>query len=291
MPLTTNNIHEAKSAYANLELRALASQQSVVTLQATVDTLSAAHNVIADNARLQANFTANQIAVNGTLTAQQAAVASPDLTLDNFIGSLGLSIALAEATMPDRAINSVETTVQSFLTFTPSADGVSKVAGLRLYQPELGAPSALATTSFNLDKMVSTPGTPVPRSLYVVLQTKQSVFADSYWTQFATGNPPAPPAVQAVAEIVKIFASIGSWSFPYVLGEAGTLARLESSLAGLLTAAKPSGPASAYAASVQALSALTQALSSRSFFVAGDLYALTAALDATTPLASALLQS
>ncbi len=291
MPLITNNIQEAKAAYANLELRATASEQSVVTLQATVDTLSAAHNVIINNSLLQGNFTASQIAANGTLTAQQAAVISPDLTLDNFIASLGLSIALAEATMPNRAINSVTATVQSFLTFTAGANGVSTVAGLRLYQPELGAPSALATTSFNLDKTVSTPGTPVPRSLYVVLQTKQSVFADSYWAQFTSGNPPAPPAGQAVAEVVKIFASIGSWSFPYVLQEASTLAGLESSLAGLLTVAKPSAAASAYAASAQALSALTQTLSSRSFFVAGDLYALTAALDATTPLASALLQS
>jgi hypothetical protein len=291
MPLITNNIHEAKSAYANLELRALASQQSVVTLQATVDTLSAAHNVIVDNSRLQADFTANQIAVNGTLTVQQAAAVSPDLTLDNFIASLGLSIALAEATMPDRAINSVSATVQSFLTFAPGTGGVSRIAGLRLYQPEFGAPSALATTSFELNKTVSTPGAPAPKSLYTALQNKQFVFADPYWTQFVTGNPPAPPAGQAVAEIVKIFASIGSWSFPYVLGEASTLAGLESSLAGLLTAARPSGAASAYATSVQALSALTQTLSGRSFFVAGDLYALTAALDATTPLASSLLQS
>ena len=291
MPLTTNNIFEAKSAYSNLELRALASQRTIATLQATVDTLSAAQNVITDNSRLQANFTAAQIAVNGSLTAQQAAAVSPDLTLENFIASLGLSIALAEATMPDRAINSVAASVQSFLTFAAGTDGQSRTVGLRLYQPELGAPSALATTSFELNKTVSTPGAAVPRSLYAVLQSKQSVFGDPYWAQFTTANSPTAPAEQAVAEMVKIFSSIGSWSFAYVLQQGSVLAGLETALAELLTAAQPSAAASAYAAAVQTLSALVQALSTRSFFVAGDLYALTAALDATTPLASNLLRS
>jgi hypothetical protein len=288
MPLITNNIYEARSAYAGLELLAQASQQNVVTLQATVDNLTAIHTQLVDSVRLQGAFTATQISTNSQLTAQQATAVSPDISLDNFIAALGLSIALAEATMPDRTINGVQATVQSYLTFSTGPDGVTKVPGLRLYQPELGEPTALATTSFELAKTVSA-GAPTPRSLYTVLQAKQTTFADPFWAKFASGNPPTQPAIAIVTEAGKIFSMIGNWSFPYLLQEASTIAGLETTLAGLLTGVTPPDAVAAYTASVQAVTSLLQALGSRSVHVAGDLYALAAALDATTNLAAALI--
>jgi len=288
MPLITNDIFEARSAYAGLELLADAAQQNVVTLKATVDSLSSLQSRLVDSVRLQSEFTASQISTNGQLTAQQATAVSPDISLDNFIASLGLSIALAEATMPDRAINSVQASVQSYLTFETGPDGVTKVPGLRLYQPELGEPTALATTSFELAKTVSSNAL-TPRSLYTVLQATQAAFTDPFWAKFSSGNPPVQPALSIVAEVGKIFSMIGNWSFTYLLQEASTLAGLESTLAGLLTGATPQGAVTAYTTSVQALTALIQALGSRSVHVAGDLFALAAALDATTNLATALI--
>src|SRR5579883_1336408 len=262
MPLITSNIFEARSAYASLELLAAASQQNVVTLQAAVDNLTATHAQLAASARLEGQFTAAQISSNGQLTAQQATTVSPDVSLDNFIAALGLSIALAEATMPDRAINGVEATVQSYLTFTTGPDGVTKIPGLRLYQPELGEPTALATTSFELAKTVSA-GTPAPRNLYTVLQAKQTTFTDPFWTKFSSGNPPTQPAVSVVAEVGKVFSMIGNWSLAYLLQEASAIAGLETTLAALLTGVSPQTAVAAYTASVQVLSNLIQAISGR----------------------------
>ena len=287
MALITNNIYEARSAYSSLELLAQASQQNVVTLQATVDNLTAIHAQLVDSVRLQGEFTASQISTNGQLTAQQATAVSPDISLDNFIAALGLSIALAEATMPDRAINGVQASVQSYLTFAPDPNGVM-VPGLRLYQPELGEPTALATTSFELAKTVSA-GAPAPRSLYTVLQAKQTTFADPFWTKFTSGNPATQPAVSIVAKVGTVFSMIGNWSFPYLLQEASTIAGLETTLAGLLTGVTPANAVAAYTVSVEALTSLLQTLGARSVHVAGDLFALAAALDATTNLASALI--
>jgi len=288
MPLLTNNILEAKSAYFNLEQRTLSAEQSVAALKATVDTLTTAHAVLLGSLQQQGAFTATEVSGNAALLAQQNnAVLSNavpyDLTLDNFIASLGLSLALAEAGMPDRAIGSVTASVQSFVTVDPT----SKAPALRLYQPELGSSAALTTTSFELTKSTAA-GAPVPRSLYTVLQSKQAVFANAFWAKFASGSPSIPPAPQIVAEIGKVFAAVGAWSFTYLLQEANTIAGLEAALAAALTAAKVPGPIAAYTASVQALSALLSSLGSRTVYVAGDLYALTAALDGTTGLAAAI---
>ncbi|HTD54467.1 MAG TPA: hypothetical protein VK670_03740 [Silvibacterium sp.] len=288
MALLTNNITEARAAYADLELFADATQQRVVTLQATVDNLTALHSQLFETVRLQNELTLSQISTNAQLTTQQVSTILPDVTLDNFIASLGLSIALAEATMPDRTIGSVSASVQSYLTLTPGPNGAF-VPGLRLYQPELGQPSALATTSFDVSKTVALAGTAVPRSLYTVLQEKQSTFADPFWTKFASGTPPAQPAARIVAEVTKIFAAIGSWSFPYLLQEAAVIAGLETTLAGLIGSAAPQNAVGAYTTSVQTLFSLVQAISARSIHVAGDLYALATALDTTTNLAHALI--
>ena len=288
MALLTDNIIEARAAYSNLELLADATQQRVVTLQATVDHLTSIHSELFETVRLQNDLTLSQISTNAQLTTQQVSTILPDVTLDNFIAALGLSIALAEATMPDRTIGPVSASVQSYLTLVPGPTGAF-VPGLRLYQPELGQPSALANTTFDLQKLPVPAGTATPRSLYTVLQAMQAAFADSFWAKFSSGNPPVQTASAIVAEVGKIFDAIGNWSFPYLLGEAGTLAGLETTLAGLIEGAVPADAVAAYTTSVQVLSNLLQALGARSMHVAGDLYALTAALDATTTLATALI--
>jgi hypothetical protein len=210
--------------------------------------------------------------------------------LDGFVASLGLAVALSEATMPDRAINSIQVTIQSYLTLSAGPDGVSKVAGIRLYQPELGGKAALATTSFEIRKVATTAGAPAPRNLYAVLQDKQAAFTDPFWGQFATGTPVSCPASQIVAEIAKTLAQAGQWSFPFVAQEAAVIAALEASLSALIGKAAATEALAAYVAAVGTLINLTKSLNpaARTGFVAGDLFALAAALDATTRAANTL---
>lgn len=292
MPLITNDIFQARSAVATLELRAQSAELAASALRSTVETLTTAQQKVADNATIEHEFTVGQIQVNAQQNAQQAGQVSPDLALHDFIAALGLSIALAEATMPDRAIGPISASVQSFLTFNLGSDGVTKVPGLRLYQPELGAPTALATTSFDLVKTPAGPSLPVPRSLYSVLLDKQAFYSGTYWVALRIGSPPQAPATQVVAEIGKIFASVGGWSFTYLLQEAAAISGFETALVGALQSASPQpGPAGAtatYSAAVTNLTSLISSLRARTVFVAGDLYALTAALDATTTGARAV---
>jgi hypothetical protein len=290
MALLTDNIAEARGAYSSLELRAQFAETNVAQLQAAVASLSSAQDSLVRSAGLLHKYTVAQLQDNAQLRAQQAGQVSPDLTLDTFVASLGLAFALSEATMPDRAINSVNVTVQSYLTFNTGPDGVSKVAGLRLYQPELGGRAALATTSFELSKVAVSPGAPAPRNLYAVLQDKQAAFTDPFWGQFSTGAPVSHPASQIIVEIAKTLAQAGQWSFLFLVQEAAAIAALETSLSSLIAKAAPPDAVAAYAAAVAALSNLTGSLNSatRTAFVAGDLFALAAALDTTTKAAKPL---
>jgi hypothetical protein len=290
MPLITSDIQQARTAYFALELRANSAEQTAVTLQATVDDLASTHRELARTSGLLGQYAVSQLQTNSQLTVQQAGQVSPDITLGDFVASLGLAVALAEATMPGRAINSVKATVQSYLTFAAGPDGVSKVAGLRLYHPELGTPAALATTSFEIAKVATQPGTPAPRSLYAVLQDKQAEFSNPFWIQFAASSPPVRPADQTVAEIAKVFAQTGTWTFPFLVQEAAVIAGFETTIASMAANVAPPERAAAYGAVVAALTNLAKALDPtvKSRFVAGDLFALTAALDATTRIASAV---
>ncbi|HEV2494497.1 MAG TPA: hypothetical protein VG204_15650 [Terriglobia bacterium] len=287
MPLLAQNLFEARAAYSALELRVQSAEQTTTTLQATVDNLRSTQSVIVDRAKLLTQYTVGQVQSNAQLTADQAGRVSPDLPLDALISSLGLAVALAEASMPDRALNSVNVTLQTYLTF----DANSKVAGVRLYQPELGQPNALATTSFEIAKVAPPAGTPAPRDLYAVLQDKQSLFTNPFWIRFAAGTPPSQPAAQIVAEIAKVFANIGAWTLPFLVQEAAAIAGFETTLSALMAGTAPQERVSAFATVVAALSTLTKALdpATRSNFVAGDLHALEAALDATTRIAATLL--
>jgi hypothetical protein len=263
----------------------------VIALKTSLDHLSATQQTLTESVGLQVQYTTSQAQINGQLAAQQASQIMPDVSLADFIATLGLAVALGEASMPDRAIGSVSVSVQSYLTVATGPGNVAKVTGFRLYQPELGAPSALATTSFELIKLAPPPGTPALRSLYSVLQDKQATFGNVFWSKFSSGTPTAQPAQQIVIEISKIFASIGGWSFPYIVQEAASLANLETALAGVLGSPVTAQQAAAFTSVVGALSSLTASLNpaNRSNFVAGDLFALTAALDATTKIANTLL--
>ena len=291
MPLITTDIFQARSAVATLERRAQSAELAADALRATINTLTSAQQEIVDRTTIEHEFTLGQIAVNSQQNAQQATQVSPDLSLQDFIAALGLSIALAEATMPDRTIGPVSASVQSFLTFNLGPDGKTRVPGLRLYQPELGAPTALATTSFDLTKIPAAATAPAPRSLYSVLLDKQSLYSGAFWVGLKSSSPPAPPATLAVAEIAKVFANIGDWSFPYLLLEAATIAGFETALTGALAGTSPQPGligVAAFGAAVAKLTSLIAAMNARTTFVAGDLYALTAALDTTTNLAQAV---
>ena len=288
MPLITNDILQARSAYNSLELRTQAAEQSAASLKASLDYVTATQPQVSQSLQLQGQYTASQAGINGQLQTNQAETIVPDVPLADFIRALGLAVAMGEASMPDRTISSVSVTLQSYVTADPTTLPSTSI-GLRLYHPEFGAPTALATTSFDLNKVTLTPGTPAPRSLYAVLQDKQNLFANAFWTRFTTGSPPVQPAQQIVAEAGKTFASIRSWTFPYLNQEATAIAGFETTLATLLTGAVPAPQLAAYTRSVQALANLTGSLAVRSDYAAGDLFALTAALDATTTAAKALL--
>ena len=290
MPLIALNLDQARSAYAALELRTAAADRQISTLQGTVDALKTTQSTLVDRAALLTQYTVNQSQSNAQLVAQQAGHVSPDLPLDAFIGSLGLAVALSEAAMPDRIVNSVSATLQAYLTFDTGSDGVSKVVGVRLYQPELGQPAALATASFEIAKVPPPPGSPAPRSLYAVLQSKQSLYTNPFWMQFSSGSPPIVPASQVITEIAKVFANIGEWSLPFLIAESAAIGSLETTLAGLAAGTAPAADAAAFAGAAAALMSLVASLNpaNRSSYVAGDLYALTAALDATTRVAQSL---
>jgi hypothetical protein len=279
MPLIAFNLDEARSAYAALELRSSAADLHISTLQNTVDALKVAQAAVVDRAALLTKFTVAQAQSNAQLIAQQAGQVSPDIGLASFINSLGLAVALGEASMPDRTVNSVSTTLQAYLTFGTGADGVSKSVGVRLYQPELGAATALMTASFQIAKVPPEPGVPAPRSLYNVLQAKQALYTDPFWMQISSTT-----AAQILTVIAATFAGVGGWTLPFLIGQAAAIAGLETTMAGLVPAD------GAYSAAVAALTNLTASLNAadRSAYVAGDLYALTAALDATTRTAGTL---
>ncbi len=290
MPLIAFNLDEARSAYSSLELRATAADQHISTLQATVEALKTAQSTVVDRAALLTQYTVAQAQSNAQLVAQQTQQVSPDIPLDSFIGTLGLAVALGEASMPDRTVNSVKTTLQAYLTFDNGADGVSKSVGVRLYQPELGQATALMTASFEIAKIPPAPGVPAPRTLYTVLESKQALYTDPFWVKAPAGQSPFQAPAQIIAAISATFAAIGNWTFPFLVARAATIATLESSLANLVPATAAADAAASYASAVQALSTLVASLNApRAAYVAGDLYALSASLDATTRAARNLM--
>jgi hypothetical protein len=290
MPLVALNLDQARSAYSALELRTAAAESHVSVLQATVDTLNAAQSTLVDRANLLTEFTVIHAQANAQLVADQVNQISPDAQLNRFVAALGMAAALAEASMPDRTIDAVTASVQMYLTFGTAPDGSSSI-GVRLYQPELGVPAALATTSFEMKKVPPQPGVPAPVSLYSVLQRKQAAYTQAFWGQFASAAPPSHPAADIVATIGITLSNVGVWSFPFLVQQASAIAAAETILASRAAETAPSGATAAYSAAVAALASATAGFTAAdpTLAVAGDLYALAAVLDASTRRAEGVL--
>jgi hypothetical protein len=192
-----------------------------------------------------------------------------DISLSGFVHSLALDVALGEATMPDHVVTPVAISANTYLV--PSGDGI----GLRFHTPELGDATALSSTSLELAK-VPAPDGRAPRSLYAILQHKQLAYAAAAMSGDLEGA--------LVAEVGKVLAESGAWTVPFLAGAAGRIGELEQKLAESTGAEERSRAAAA-------LVELARTLVDRLRFVAGDLYALAAALDATTPAGESYVES
>lgn len=132
MPLLTDDLRQAQSAYGALERLATGAE---------------AYAQVLEGAALPAlrQRTLDLEAENLVLRTQieQLAGVKADLPLQRLIDSVALAAAIGDASMPGRAVASIKADVQTYLT--PGGDGI----GMRLQQPELAsAPAALSSTSF-----------------------------------------------------------------------------------------------------------------------------------------------
>ena len=285
MPLVTDNIQEARTAYNVLEARAQAAEQLAQTLQSTLDAVRKPPPRLGEVSDIR-QVLLNREAENTRLRTQlqQAIVTKSDLPLASFIAAIGLAAAIGEATMPDRTISSLAVTLQTHLSLADAS------VGLQFFQPGVGTPSdSLSTTTFEVAKVPPQPGVPAPRNLYTVLQDKQAAYSDPVWAQFKTSSqPPSQPANDVVVAVAVVLNNTSAWNFPYLLQAATAIGNLEKTLAALVTAGRPSDAATAYATAVSSFLALTTALTGKSPAVAGDLLALTASADNVTRVARTL---
>jgi hypothetical protein len=312
VPLITENIDEARRAYAALEARAAAAEQRAEALSAA---LQASHapalavggvvaggiEVTVDPAVLRqhiVNVEAQKVDLQTKLEAvQQQKV---DTTFQTFVQAVALAAAIAEAAMPERAIPIVSGTLQSFLS--PTDAGV----GIRFIPPELAGPAPppeeppedltmlwrafatpprqLSSTSFEMTKVTAPAGTPTLPNLYTVLQETEQVFTHPFWSRF-------PAAAQVVAETAKALANSGGWSFAYLVSQGAAISAQEKNVASAIGNAAPADKVSAFNAAVDRLQQLLGGLTpaAKPIPVVGDLYALTAAIAATTGAAKACL--
>jgi hypothetical protein len=192
-----------------------------------------------------------------------------DISLQTFFDAIGLAAAVGEASMPDRAIGSIQMTLKSYLA---SADGG---VALRFQPPELGALAhGLSTTCFEMAKVPPASDAPAPPKLYSVLLEKQLAF-----TNLTTR---IPEAAAVAGETATALANTGGWTFAYLVQEAASIASLEQGLVAAITAIAVPGTAADFQAGVRALSALTDQLKAKPRPVAGDVLALSDALNTTT---------
>jgi hypothetical protein len=187
-----------------------------------------------------------------------------DISLAGFVQSLALDVALGEATMPDRVVTPVSVSASTYLL--PSDGGI----GLRFQPPELAdRPAGLSSTSLKLAKVPAVEGR-MPPGLYAVLQEKQRVY-----------GTPAAGRIEGriVAEVGKVLAAAGAWTLPFLAESAVRIGELELKLA-------ESAGDEGRSRDATTLLELARSSLARRRSVAGDLYALAAALDATTPPSS-----
>jgi hypothetical protein len=287
VPLVTDNIEEARTAYSALEARARSAEDLAQTLRAELDKVRARPQLGIHDVHDIRQVLLNREADNEKLRIQlqQAIVTKADLALENFIASIGMAAAVGEATMQDRVISSLSATLQTYVTPTDTS------VGLRFFQPGVdGHRDSLSSTTFEIARVPPPAGVPAPRNLYTVLLEKQNLYSNAFWARFTTNtSPPGQPANDIVVAVAVILANAGTWSFPYLLQSAAALGNSEKTLAALVSAVSPGNAATAYSAAVSLLLALTTALTNKRVAVAGDLLALTASLDNVTSVARTLL--
>jgi hypothetical protein len=186
--------------------------------------------------------------------------ARADLSLSQFMQSIALDVALGEAAMPDRVITPFAVSASTYLV--PTDTGI----GLRFQPPELAdRPEGLSSTSLELAKVPSVEGR-APPSLYAVLQQKQRAY----------GVPGAGRLEgRIVAEVGKVLAASGVWTLPFLAESALRIGELELKLA-------ESAGDEGRSEDAEVLLRLARSLLDKPRPVAGDLYTLAVALDATT---------
>ena len=257
MPLLTDDLNQARRAYAALEARARDAEALTTVLPTLQQRIL---DLEGENFELRAQV------------AQLASVKA-DLPLQRFIDSVALAAALGEASMPERAIPSIKAEVRTYLV--PGSEGI----GVRFQQPELAAtPNGLSSTSFEIVKVPPQPGLDAPANVYVALQEIQRVYSDPFWLRFGQ-------SAQIVAAATKVLANVDAWNAPFLVHAAADLAQLQEGLVAPAATIALAEAAARYNGAVGALRSLTDTQISKVNFVAADIYALAAAL-ATTVVAA-----
>jgi hypothetical protein len=278
MPLITEDIAEAREAYARLEERLASAERRASAAAAGLGDLLATHQTLLDATGVLQQRILDLEGANIELQRQldQVTRLRADVGLAGFVASVGLAAALGEASMPDRAVSNLSASIRTFLTPGGGAPG------LRFPQPEFGDVGAgLTTTSFQLAKTPILTDAPAPRPLYIVVQDKQLIYSAPRFAGI-------PTAGQLVASTIRLLTDTGAWSFGFLVQEAGTIGSLEAILAGALPD-QPAGARETLAQAAAALSALTERLMTVTNPGAGDLLALSPAMDATSRAARAFL--
>lgn len=200
---------------------------------------------------------------------EQVARSHAELPFAGFVDSVGLGVALGEATMPAHAISSVSIRAQAFLV--PSGDGV----GVRFQPPELADRAVgLSTASFELAK-VPGEGPAVP-GLSAVLDEKRRLYSSAPFASRKDGK-------KLALELNRTLGASDSWTVDFLARQAAAIAKLERRLAGT---ARSGLAAEARGAAAQVVSLADGLRKKRP--VAGDVYALTAGLRASTAAMAAL---
>jgi hypothetical protein len=277
VPLVTNDIANARSAFAALEARTAAAEFHVATLQANVVALESRLATLDDTALLRqriADLEAEVISLQTQL--DQVRAVTVDLGLEHLIGGLGLAAAIGEATMPGRSVGAVEAAIKSFVS------PVGGAVGLKFQQPELsGISGGLSSTTVRIANVPPQAGVAAPLNLFTVLTEKQAVYDSPVVGALR-------PAADIVADVARVLAEVGGWTFTSLVQGGAAIAQSELALAELVAGRASPDAVAAFATAAGNLSALTARLADPRAASAGNLAALTVALDSTTVAARRL---
>ncbi len=279
MPLFTNEIGAARVAYDAVESRAVNAELRASKLDALLADLRARPPFAVDEVAGLRQRMADLESENVKLREQLQGLLRDraQITLQTFIEALGLAAAVGEATMPGRAISSFTARMQAFISM------ISGGIGLSFQAPELASRSAgLSTISFGLEKIPPQSGVAAAPNLYSVLEEKQRLYTDSFWSRFDM-------VPETIAEINRVLLDTGAWNFTYLAEAAGAIAALEQRLALATSALISNESASAYVTAARSLGVLADRLKKKVNPVVGDLLAITSSLDATTKAAVSLI--